>query len=202
MDQGQQFPTLYHGTTAELKPGNKIQPSSQTGVSIHGDTNAERGQPASQFAHATSDEETAWAFAGKANSSPYREGGEDIGRTRVYEVKPHTETRKGYETWHDEYIAPSFEVVGEIPTRPGPKGDPRGQQGTLPANWRKFTSSYSSPPDDQINHPHPDTVAEQTSGELMNWHEINHDNGPKWGFHRDEFESSARGHHAGQTRLF
>jgi hypothetical protein len=90
---------LFHGTTAVLKPGDIIQPSTQVGHSpykdLYGDVSRERnpGNPHSRGDHVYMhpDEHEAWEWAGNST----REGAEGGGpipyaerSPRVYEVEP------------------------------------------------------------------------------------------------------------------
>lgn len=174
MLQPEQFPKkLYHGTTFEFKPGDKLLPSEMTGNSNHGNFNAEVGQDAAKHVHATADEDTAWSFASLASGRQTDWDNNPRGRTRVYTVEPNSETRRGYETWHSEHVAPHFIVTGEEHTRVPPPGGHR--QGTLPLNWRQFKSKYAQPVGDEINHPTNYSVERETSGPLVNWHASQHD---------------------------
>jgi len=154
-----QFAHLFHGSSHELV-GDTLEPDKRSGASAGSDYHKHRGQSIKDVVSASSDESKAWEMAGKS-------GG---GRTRVWEVEPHSETRMGVEHVdhpqfaarsqqfngvidNKEFVAPSYRVKQQLDIKPG-------QQGTFPqVDWNKHGAVFLG----DANHPpHPSQNAQHT----------------------------------------
>jgi hypothetical protein len=159
--RNQQF---FHGTAREIS--DAVRPGAQVGFSVWKDMGASEGQPSSQHAFATTDEDEAWSFAHAAHSvgmsNHLISGWPEPDRARVYSVAPHPDMKLGIHhpehPMHSgtsgelhEYIAPEFKVTDRHDIEPG-------RQGTFPSiNWKDFSHpDISGDP----NHPSPTEVAQ------------------------------------------
>lgn len=160
---GPQFEGLFHGTAADLHPGDQVLPAAVHGQGSHWAAWGYRtrgGLGVKRFAFATTDEQQAWNFAEYAQQ-------ENNGRSSVLRVGHHPEEQQGL--YHEaragkkrtvipgETIAPSFPVEERIDIMPG-------MQGTFPEiNWQRHSKhpdvaslgdAYNHPTDGQITEGH------------------------------------------------
>lgn len=133
-----QFPErLFHGTSADLKPGDTLK----TGRELGGRMTISKGDNTTIYA--TTGEATAESFANIAADT-------HGGRARILELHPHAAMGHS-EFWGKNmgvYAAQSFKVKDTHDIMPPEKGGWR--QGTLPVNWREHAPAGTS---DEINHP-------------------------------------------------
>ena len=167
---------LYHGTDADIPVGGKVLPGNQVGKSnFPGVNRTERGQFGQQeVVNASTREGTGYTGFGSDGGAWHfalTSAGKHGGRAKVYEVAPHPEQQVGrYHPDHPnysgydygEYKAPHFEVLRESNIMPG-------RQGTLPINWRQFSTSKNQSLD-TVNHPTEDQVV--WGHELQGLHQL------------------------------
>lgn len=152
-----QFGRLFHGSVSDLR-GTHLVPGGFGGASGAQDEWRHLGQSKNDYVSVTDDESKAWDFAAKASAQRMVRG-----RSRVYEVEPHPETKIGIEhvdhplmdrayaeDWYrkpqpaGEHIAPSFKVIAQHDTLPG-------AQGTFPSvDWSEYKASGWH---GDVNHP-------------------------------------------------
>lgn len=128
---------FFHGTNAELAVGDHIRPAGETGaIQPHPSSHMHRpeGYDAEDWAHASSSENTAWAFAERAAHFKHRGMGlrgapppGGTARGRVYRVEPVGQSQLGVENrshpqyvGHDsqEHIAAAWRVVDRVDIQP------------------------------------------------------------------------------------
>ena len=134
-----QFPhRLFHGTSADLKPGDTVRP----GRELDGRMTVEKGDNA--VVYAGTHQDIAQSFASMAA---------DVhgGRARILELHPHA--AMGHTSFWGKgmgvYAGQSFKVKGVEDILP-PEGKGGWRQGTLPINWRQYAPAGTG---DEINHP-------------------------------------------------
>lgn len=104
-----QFGAFFHGTRAELNPGDKLVP----------------GRPnyrtsSSQHVYSTTNEDVAWNFAHMSGEQQIDLRGKAVGeRSRVYEVEPQGDLHEDPERIPEAYRSETAAVLKEIP---GPRG--------------------------------------------------------------------------------
>lgn len=153
---------FFHGTVFDIPVGDRIVSGDEAGHSFWGNT-GHHGQESHANAFATTDEGTAWHFAGMARdrqaSDRYWHPELKLpvpGRAAVYKVHPnpmmqpgvHNRAHPSYNGTGDlhEYVAPSFKTYERVDIQPG-------RQGTFPQlNWAQFQHPQISQKAD-VNHP-------------------------------------------------
>lgn len=144
MKPGKQFEDLYHGTSADLQPGDRVLPPSLakagTPNSSHVAVQHREGTPHDPYTHASASgkERAAWSFAGM---TALKRGG----RAAVYRVDRPDDAAPGEEP-KEVLSSQGFPVRSREDIRPPETvraktrhmryiPNPNGRQGTLPIDW-------------------------------------------------------------------
>lgn len=163
-------PQLFHGTAADLGPGDQVNSARDAKASSNWPGyRTSGGRSIRSVAFATTSEDRAWTFASYAQQK-------NGGRARVLQVDPHPDQEPGlHNPAHPRYrpeqrdaipgetIAPHFKVAESVDIRPG-------HQGTFSnINWNQFSmfgprGTYG----DEINHPPDDRITEGHRPSLQN----------------------------------